>query len=72
MTKKSMVLLINYFRGLDFRPSYKKVAVLQSLLEVPNLALTATATKPIQQDIYTTLGFQTENVVIVAALPNRY
>ncbi|XP_069114681.1 uncharacterized protein [Argopecten irradians] len=33
--------------GLDFRPSYRQVAVLQSYFDVPTLVLTATATRMI-------------------------
>lgn len=59
------------YRGLDFRPSYRQVPALQSIFNVPNLALTATATTKIQDDIYELLGFQPEKTEVVAALPNR-
>ena len=46
--------------------------ILQSLYDVPNLILTATATVQIQKDISDVLGLQEEKVEVVAALPNRY
>ncbi|XP_014673008.1 PREDICTED: ATP-dependent DNA helicase Q-like 3 [Priapulus caudatus] len=43
----------------------------KSLFEVPCLALTATATKEIQKDVYDLLGFQSDKTEVIAALPNR-
>jgi superfamily II DNA helicase RecQ len=40
-------------------------------MEVHNLALTATATKKIQDEVYELLGFQREQIKVIAALPNR-
>ena len=57
---------------MDFRPDYKEIPILQSLFEVPNIALTATATITIQKDIYNVLGFQTSKTEVVAVLPDRY
>ncbi|KAL3870211.1 hypothetical protein ACJMK2_038290 [Sinanodonta woodiana] len=57
--------------GLDFRPGYRQVSVIQSLFDVPNLVLTATATKEIQRDIYDVLGFHRETTFVVSDLPNR-
>ena len=45
--------------GHDFRPSYIKLAAIRELLpQVPVIALTATATKKVQKDIVTQLGFE--------------
>ncbi|KAK3106069.1 hypothetical protein FSP39_012030 [Pinctada imbricata] len=38
--------------GTDFRPEYRNMASIQSLFDVPNLALTATSTEYIQKDIF--------------------
>ncbi|XP_014678938.1 PREDICTED: ATP-dependent DNA helicase Q-like 3 [Priapulus caudatus] len=57
--------------GVDFRPAYRDVGTVQSLLDTPSLAMTATATKEIQTDIYSVLGFQSDSTVVVANLPNR-
>ncbi len=49
--------------GYDFRPSYLKIADIRSVLEhVPVLALTATATPEVVDDIQERLGFETKNV----------
>lgn len=45
---------------------------MQSIIDKPNLVLTATATKSIQRDIYEHLGFKVEETKVVAALPDRY
>ncbi len=50
--------------GYDFRPSYLEIAVLRKLLPgVPFLALTATATPEVVDDIQDKLGFTTKNVL---------
>jgi superfamily II DNA helicase RecQ len=41
-------------------------------MEIPNLALTATTTKKIQDEVYELLGFQREEIKVIAALPNGY
>jgi superfamily II DNA helicase RecQ len=47
----------NWLRGLDFRPDYRKVAVLVSVFsDCPCLLLTATATSKIQTDLYNVLS----------------
>ena len=61
-----------YYRGTDFRPVYRDMASIQSIFEVPNLALTATATQNIHSDIIKVLSFNLEKTEIVASLPNRY
>lgn len=49
--------------GYDFRPSYLKIADIRSVLEdVPVLALTATATKEVVEDIQERLHFKKKNV----------
>lgn len=51
--------------GYDFRPSYLKIALLRNLIapEVPFLALTATATPPVIDDIMNKLAFRKKNVL---------
>ncbi|MBN1133219.1 MAG: RecQ family ATP-dependent DNA helicase [Bacteroidales bacterium] len=50
--------------GYDFRPSYLKIAGLRALLPgIPLLALTATATPEVAQDIQDKLGFSQKNVL---------
>jgi ATP-dependent DNA helicase RecQ len=50
--------------GYDFRPSYLKIASLRELLpKVPVLALTATATKEVVNDIQEKLLFTKKNVI---------
>jgi ATP-dependent DNA helicase RecQ len=44
--------------GHDFRPSYRKLRDLKDALEVPVLALTATATRPVARDILHQLGMR--------------
>jgi ATP-dependent DNA helicase RecQ len=49
--------------GYDFRPAYLKIAEIRKFLpEVPILALTATATKKVVEDIQAQLQFQEKNV----------
>ena len=49
--------------GYDFRPSYLKIADIRDTLpNVPVLALTATATREVADDIQTKLHFKTKNV----------
>jgi ATP-dependent DNA helicase RecQ len=51
--------------GYDFRPSYLKIADLRDLLSVkaPFLALTASATKQVTEDIMAKLAFSEKNVL---------
>ena len=50
--------------GYDFRPSYLKIAELRDLLpDVPVLAVTATATSQVIEDIQEQLKFKTKNVL---------
>jgi ATP-dependent DNA helicase RecQ len=49
--------------GYDFRPPYLRIAALrEELPNVPVLALTASATREVQDDICTKLNFQKENI----------
>ena len=63
-------LIIYFNRGLDFRPDYRKVTVLQSIMESPVLALTATATTDILADVKNTLCLN--DVKVLSVLPDRY
>ena len=51
--------------GYDFRPSYLKIAALRNVIDpkVPFLALTATATTQVIEDIMTKLEFKEKNVL---------
>lgn len=50
--------------GYDFRPSYLKIAALRDLLpNVPVLALTATATPEVVEDIQKQLGFKSNHLI---------
>jgi ATP-dependent DNA helicase RecQ len=50
--------------GYDFRPSYLQIAKIRDLVpDVPILALTATATKKVVDDIQRLLKFKEENVI---------
>lgn len=44
--------------GHDFRPSYRRLQGLKQQLDVPVLALTATATRPVARDILKQLGMR--------------
>lgn len=48
--------------GYDFRPSYLHIAEIRNVLEAPVLALTATATPEVVEDIQQQLGFKQPNV----------
>ncbi len=49
--------------GYDFRPSYTEISQIRKLLpDAPVLALTATATPPVVEDIQRQLGFREPNV----------
>ena len=50
--------------GYDFRPAYLRIARMRDILPaVPVLALTASATEPVAQDIMEKLAFREPNVV---------
>lgn len=48
--------------GHDFRPAYLKIGLLKSFFNVPFIALTATATLRVQEDICSSLGLQTPTI----------
>ena len=48
--------------GYDFRPSYLRISAIRDYIDVPILALTATATPAVVEDIQTQLGFRAKNV----------
>lgn len=48
--------------GYDFRPAYLKIAEIRKLKPAPVLALTATATEKVVDDIQAQLAFQQKNV----------
>ena len=51
--------------GYDFRPDYLKIKELRSILpDVPVIALTATATKFVAEDIMKQLGFAESNMLV--------
>lgn len=57
--------------GYDFRPSYLKLQQLRRMVDVPVLALTATATAAVIDDIQDKLGFRERNVFKMSfARPN--
>jgi ATP-dependent DNA helicase RecQ len=50
--------------GYDFRPAYLKIREIKDLIgDVPTVALTATATKEVAEDIMTQLDFHGRNVI---------
>ena len=61
-----------FLRGQAFRPTYREEAIIQSYFDTPNLALTATATKTIQQDIYIVLGLDANHTKVISELPDRF
>ena len=50
---------------------YREVGDLVVCLNVPVLALTATITRNMQQDIYSTLHLDADTCMVVADIPNR-
>ena len=74
-TYKSKLTSFNLFqiyRGTDFRPAYREVSVLRSLIppETPMAILTATANQDMVDDITTLLNLV--DYKIVAAVPDRF
>lgn len=48
--------------GHDFRPAYLKIGLLKSFFNVPFIALTATATPRVQEDICNSLGLEAPTI----------
>ena len=49
--------------GYDFRPDYLRIGELRKTLDAPVIALTATATPPVAEDIMDNLGFRARNLI---------
>ena len=49
--------------GYDFRPDYLQIGALRSLVDAPVIALTATATPEVADDIMDKLGFREKNLL---------
>lgn len=50
--------------GYDFRPAYLKIKEIKNIIgDVPTVALTATATEEVAEDIMRQLGFKEKNVI---------
>ncbi|XP_060581206.1 uncharacterized protein LOC132737858 [Ruditapes philippinarum] len=56
--------------GESFRPEYRQIAIVRSLVDAPLLALTATATEQVQKDICQYLMID-DTAICVAKLPDR-
>jgi ATP-dependent DNA helicase RecQ len=50
--------------GHDFRPAYRRIGVLRGALSCPTLALTATATPAVREDVRQSLGLEEPQVVV--------
>ena len=50
--------------GHDFRPSYREIGRLRALVRCPVLALTATATPSVREDVRTNLGMVDPEIVV--------
>ena len=57
--------------GEDFRPEFRNIEVLRSLLQCPFMAVTATATSAVRKDIMKYLHFQAKDTDIIALIPDR-
>lgn len=49
--------------GYDFRPDYLQIGKLRELVDAPVIALTATATPQVAEDIMEKLGFEEKNLI---------
>lgn len=49
--------------GYDFRPDYLRIGELRDIVDAPVIALTATATPQVAEDIQDRLGFKTRNLL---------
>lgn len=59
-----------FYRGEDFRPAYKEVLCLRSIIEAPVLAITGTCNEKVKKNIFSYLALTDE--VSVAVVPDRY
>ncbi|MGE0159128.1 MAG: ATP-dependent DNA helicase RecQ [Gemmatimonadales bacterium] len=50
--------------GHDFRPAYRRIGVLRGMLRCPTMALTATATPAVRQDVLDSLALERPFVVV--------
>ena len=57
--------------GEDFRPDYKEMAQLRSFFKVPVLAVTATGTPKVKDDVISLLQLEEEKTVIVSRSADR-
>ena len=58
--------------GLDFRPNYRRLHVLRERFpDIPIMALTATATPRVQQDVMNQLRFREDNHIVLRSTFNR-
>lgn len=62
---------MNILQGEDFRPSYKEVLCLRSIIEAPVLAITGTCDEKVKKDIFSSLAL-TDEVSVIAVVPDRY
>ena len=57
--------------GEEFRPDYKEMCQLRSFFKVPVLAVTATSTSKVKEDIVQILQLKEENTVIISRSADR-
>ncbi|XP_060580153.1 uncharacterized protein LOC132736957 [Ruditapes philippinarum] len=57
--------------GEDFRPEFREISSIRSFIDAPFIALTATATDKVQEDIFRYLLFDEDLTVSVAVIPDR-
>ena len=57
--------------GEDFRPDFKEMAQLRSFFKVPVLAVTATCTTKVKDDIFSILQLNPDDSEIVSKSPDR-
>lgn len=62
--------LIHFCRGTDFRTAYRQPSRVQSAIQVPTLALTATLTAVALEE--TTAALMMDDPHLISRLPDRY
>ena len=65
------IKIIIYFRGLDFRPDFRELGLLRSIIQAPVVALSATVTEAIRADIFRYLVLDESTTDIVSVIPDR-